>query len=325
MRAIVGVLCAVVMFAMAMPVQAFTLYEKGNFSYRLDGDWQIQFRQAAGDDQDFAMDYDDLELKNYAKYQVTDDIWVGGRVDLAGDKAADASGTTEMQFEEARLEVGYKNYKVYFGTYLNAMDMWQIGPGVRYETDDAIGRYSGVDLWGACKGDDLVSFEAKKIGGILTIRADIEMEDETDSTDKYGPYWDVSVGAAKDAWSVAGIYQVIDHDTRGDVSTWGVNASYDFKVVKLLAEYSATEAEDDDNFGGGFATGAVVVPYKDWTFKASYLNVTYEDDAEDDVNGWSTSIVYHIPQTKAWVIGEVQNSDVDDSDPGYMLGLRFRF
>ena len=63
MRAIVGVLCAVVLFAMTMPAQAFTLYEKGNFSYKLDGDWQIQFRQAAGDDEDFAMDYDDLELE----------------------------------------------------------------------------------------------------------------------------------------------------------------------------------------------------------------------------------------------------------------------
>ena len=44
-------------------VNAATVYEKDGFTYKLNGDFQIQFRQATGFDERAEVEYDDMELK----------------------------------------------------------------------------------------------------------------------------------------------------------------------------------------------------------------------------------------------------------------------
>ena len=45
-------------------VNAATVYEKDGFTYKLNGDLQVQLRQKIGDEERAHVDYDDLELKN---------------------------------------------------------------------------------------------------------------------------------------------------------------------------------------------------------------------------------------------------------------------
>jgi len=45
-------------------VNAATVYEKDGFTYKLNGDFQVQLRKKIGDDTNEYVDFDDLELKN---------------------------------------------------------------------------------------------------------------------------------------------------------------------------------------------------------------------------------------------------------------------
>jgi len=61
---------------------AATIYEKDGFTYKLNGDFQVQMRQAIGNDERAEVEYDDLELKNYVSYDLGNDLTAFGRLDF---------------------------------------------------------------------------------------------------------------------------------------------------------------------------------------------------------------------------------------------------
>ncbi len=72
-------LLAVAVSSMAAgSVNAATVYEKDGFTYKLNGDFQVQFRQATGFDERADVEYDDLELKNYVAYDLGNDMTAFG-------------------------------------------------------------------------------------------------------------------------------------------------------------------------------------------------------------------------------------------------------
>ncbi|MCK7545928.1 hypothetical protein MLC59_17355 [Marinobacter bryozoorum] len=70
---------------------AATVYENGGLTYKVNGDFQVQFRQATGheDDNRAEIEYDDLELKNFVSYDLGKDLTAFGRLDFGFKDAAE--------------------------------------------------------------------------------------------------------------------------------------------------------------------------------------------------------------------------------------------
>ncbi|WP_286896567.1 porin, partial [Marinobacter sp.] len=198
-------------------MNAATVYEKDGFTYKLNGDFQIQFRQATGFDERAEVEYDDMELKNYVAYDLGNDLTAFGRLDVGYKKAAEGSQDAS-NLEEAYVGLKYGVASFSFGKQDFAGDEFGIEEAYEVETIDE-DRFDGVET----AGDD-------------TIRVDIELENvyiaashEMDAADQDGEYYDLFVATELAGLELAAAYQQSRAAGAAEsADTWGVSASYDF-------------------------------------------------------------------------------------------------
>lgn len=161
---------------------AATIYEKDGFTYKLNGDFQVQMRQAIGIDERAEVEYDDLELKNYVSYDVGNNLTAFGRVDFGFKKAAE-DGSRGSNLEEAYVGMKYGVASFSFGKQNFAGDEFGVEEAYEVETIDE-DRFDGI----ATDGDD-------------TVRLDVELDNvyiaashEMDAADDDGEFYDLFVG-----------------------------------------------------------------------------------------------------------------------------------
>ncbi|WP_226609762.1 porin [Marinobacter nauticus] len=297
-------------------VNAATVYEKDGFTYKLNGDFQIQFRQATGFDERAEVEYDDMELKNYVAYDLGNDLTAFGRLDVGYKKAAEGSQDAS-NLEEAYVGLKYGVASFSFGKQDFAGDEFGIEEAYEVETIDE-DRFDGVET----AGDD-------------TIRVDIELENvyiaashEMDAADQDGEYYDLFVATELAGLELAAAYQQSRAAGAAEsADTWGVSASYDFGFMNLAADYSSTDEDDFEttqyNLAAVFAVAAT-------TDVALGMGNKEEDDA-DDVTEWYANVTYKFPAAKnVSVFAEIAQSDLeddagDDADMGFLAGMRVKF
>ncbi|BFN12919.1 porin [Marinobacter sp. RI1] len=297
-------------------VNAATVYEKDGFTYKLNGDFQIQFRQATGFDERAEVEYDDMELKNYVAYDLGNDLTAFGRLDVGYKKAAEGSQDAS-NLEEAYVGLKYGVTSFSFGKQDFAGDEFGIEEAYEVETIDE-DRFDGVET----AGDD-------------TIRVDIELENvyiaashEMDAADQDGEYYDLFVATELAGLELAAAYQQSRAAGAAEATdTWGVSASYDFGFMNLAADYSSTDEDDFEttqyNLAAVFAVAAT-------TDVALGMGNKEEDDA-DDITEWYANVTYKFPAAKnVSVFAEIAQSDLedasgDDADMGFLAGMRVKF
>jgi len=297
-------------------VNAATVYEKDGFTYKLNGDFQIQFRQATGFDERAEVEYDDMELKNYVAYDLGNDLTAFGRLDVGYKKAAEGSQDAS-NLEEAYVGLKYGVTSFSFGKQDFAGDEFGIEEAYEVETIDE-DRFDGVET----AGDD-------------TIRVDIELENvyiaashEMDAADQDGEYYDLFVATELAGLELAAAYQQSRAAGAAEsADTWGVSASYDFGFMNLAADYSSTDEDDFEttqyNLAAVFAVAAT-------TDVALGMGNKEEDDA-DDITEWYANVTYKFPAAKnVSVFAEIAQSDLedasgDDADMGFLAGMRVKF
>ena len=297
-------------------VNAATVYEKDGFTYKLNGDFQIQFRQATGFDERAEVEYDDMELKNYVAYDLGNDLTAFGRLDVGYKKAAEGSQDAS-NLEEAYVGLKYGVASFSFGKQDFAGDEFGIEEAYEVETIDE-DRFDGVET----AGDD-------------TIRVDIELENvyiaashEMDAADQDGEYYDLFVATELAGLELAAAYQQSRAAGAAEsADTWGVSASYDFGFMNLAADYSSTDEDDFEttqyNLAAVFAVAAT-------TDVALGMGNKEEDDA-DDITEWYANVTYKFPAAKnVSVFAEIAQSDLeddagDDADMGFLAGMRVKF
>ncbi|WP_278803370.1 porin [Marinobacter nauticus] len=297
-------------------VNAATVYEKDGFTYKLNGDFQIQFRQATGFDERAEVEYDDMELKNYVAYDLGNDLTAFGRLDVGYKKAAEGSQDAS-NLEEAYVGLKYGVTSFSFGKQDFAGDEFGIEEAYEVETIDE-DRFDGVET----AGDD-------------TIRVDIELENvyiaashEMDAADQDGEYYDLFVATELAGLELAAAYQQSRAAGAAEAAdTWGVSASYDFGFMNLAADYSSTDEDDFEttqyNLAAVFAVAAT-------TDVALGMGNKEEDDA-DDITEWYANVTYKFPAAKnVSVFAEIAQSDLedasgDDADMGFLAGMRVKF
>lgn len=323
MRRVMLVLFIALMLATAGSVQAATVLQKDNLTYKIKGDWQIQFRQDGGVDQDLDLEYDDLEIKNTITYDLGNGISAFGQLDFSFNGAADDSSSSSDKLEEAYLGFKVKDWKFLVGKTDNAAD--EFGVEVAYESygigDDAF------DELGDVGGDDLIMVVGE-IGGMLEIRASHELEAESESSDADGTHTELFTALSFGSAKVAAAYQMVEESGSDDVMTiWGVQASYDFKVVKIGFDYGVAEHDLDTVEDGVILNVSLEAPVGPVALGAGYQVFEPDyDGSDEDVAAWYANLTYKMQAAKnVSVFAEIGDCDIDDYDMGYLVGMRIKF
>ena len=303
---------------------AATIYENGGFEYKLNGDFQVQFRQKSGDDKNPDIEFDDLELKNYVSYQLNDDMTAFGRVDFGFKDAANNDGDDDgTQLEEAYVGMAFGGTSLSFGKQNFASDEFGIEEAIETHTDED--RFDAVTT----DGDDVIRIDSE-LGNVYLV-ASYEMESEgNDSED--GEAFDLFASTEFGGLELAAAYQEwneADFDGDESVDTWGVSAAYDFGIATLAADYS----ESDSNFDASAYNAeqynlATVFAAAATTDIAIGMTETSYDDlvGNDDVTEWYANVTYAFPAHKnVTVFAEIADTDEDNADVGYLAGMRIKF
>jgi len=301
---------------------AATIYEKDGFTYKLNGDFQVQMRQAIGIDERAEVEYDDLELKNYVSYDVGNNLTAFGRVDFGFKKAAE-DGSRGSNLEEAYVGMKYGVASFSFGKQNFAGDEFGVEEAYEVETIDE-DRFDGIET----SGDD-------------TVRVDVELDNvyiaashEMDAKDTDGEYYDLFAATDIADLTLAAAYQQAKKAGNADsLDTWGVSASYDFGFMNLAADYSLTD-DNNTNFETEQYNVAAVFGVASTTDVAVGMgNKDSDATGYEDITEWYANVTYKFPEAKnVRVFAEVADSDYKDPkanneevDMGMLAGLRVKF
>lgn len=328
-KLVIGVVLAAFL-TVAGPAQAVTVLEKDNFTYKIKGDWQIQFRKEIGDDEDFDVEYDDLEIKNYAAYKINDNLTVFGELDFGFKNAADKSDDEDgAHLEEAYLGVKVRNFKFMVGETDSAGDEFGIqGTKETVLADDCF------DEFGRTDGDDLIKIEAE-FADMITVVAAYEIGADSEKSHENGEFFDIFAGVNIQGFSAGVAFQNLQPDGYDDdCNIWGVQAGYDAGFASFGVDYSETDIDDTLLAAGaveglnddvGILNISVAVPVDTFTFGAGYVLLTPDDD-DDDINGWYLNVIYKFPSAKkVSLFAEIGDTDKEGDDIGYLAGMRIKF
>lgn len=306
-------LLAVAVSAAASSASAVTVYEGNGFTYKLNGDLQVQLRQKVGNDKEPDVEFDDLELKNHFSYDLGNDMKAFGRVDFGfEDQANGKDADNSFELQEAYVGLAFGNTSVSFGKQNFASDEFGIEEAYELATVSE-DRFDGM----ATDGDD-------------TIRVDIELEnvylvasyemDAEGSSSENGEYFDLFASTSVGDLTLAAAYQNAKAAIGAEsFDTWGVSASYDAGFATFAADYSSTEDTADlYNIAVSFPVAS--------TTKMAIGMVNEDFDAGDDITEWYANVTYKFPtQKNVSVFAEIADSDQDGADMGYLAGMRVKF
>lgn len=322
-KLVIGVVLAAFL-AVAGPAYAATVYKKDNFTYKIKGDWQIQFRKEIGEDEDFDVEYEDLEIKNYAAYKINDNLTAFGELDFGFEDAADKSDSDEgPHLEEAYLGVKINDFKVMVGKTDSAGDEFGVAGTIETVVADDC-----FDEFGAVDGDDLIKIEAE-FADMITVVAAYEISADSEESDENGEFYDIFVALDIKGFFAGAAFQNMElYGYDEDYNIWGIQAGYDAGFASFGVDYSKTDAEDVFGEDGDIAilNIAVAVPVDSFTFGAGYVMETFDDDDAEDINGWYLNAIYKFPTAKkVSVFAEIADTDEDDSEMGFLAGMRIKF
>lgn len=315
---------------LANPANAtITLYEKGALKYKLKADWQIQANQDVGNDQDLTLEYDDLELKNIITYDLGNGLTAFGEVHFSFNDQADDLTTSSTatdsnddtvtvsrdrgtKLEEAFIGFDFGESKIAFGKTNSAGD--EFGVEKAYEK-------VGVPEDGfedtADKGDDLIRYDGSF--GSINVASSYEIESESESSGSesfFDIYGSVKVAGVKIAAAYMDYKGSPDADST-DVA--GISVSYGIGTVDFGADFSTIDdGSSDDTEIYNIVAGIKVGP-------TGYIGagINNVDDGSDDVSGWYANYTYKFAQAKnVRLLAEIGDNDADDTDIGYLVGVR---
>ncbi len=304
-------LLAVAVSAAASSASAVTVYEGNGFTYKLNGDLQVQLRKEIGEDEHADIEFDDLELKNYVSYDLGNDMKAFGRVDF-GFKDAAEDKQDGSKLEEAYLGLAFGNTSVSFGKQNFASDEFGIEEAYELKTVNE-DRFDGMST----DGDDTIRMDIELENVYLV--ASYEMDAEGEDSEN-GEYFDLFASTNLGDLTLAAAYQNAKEAIGADsYDTWGVSASYDAGFATFAADYSSTDDIAD------LYNIAVSFPVASTTSMA--IGMVNEDfDAGDDITEWYANVTYKFPtQKNVSLFAEIADSDEDGADMGYLAGMRVKF
>ncbi|MFC4260689.1 porin [Marinobacter lacisalsi] len=308
------ILLAVAVSVAAGSANAATVYDANGLTYKVNGDFQIQLRKKIGDDTSEYVDFDDLEIKNYISYDLGGDLAAFGRVDFDfKDQANGKDNVTPL--EEAYVGLRYGVTSFSFGKQNFASD--EFGVEEAYEAPLDEDRFDGVDT----DGDDTFRVDVELDNVYLVSSYELEAEDKDGIT---GEFFDIFAFTDIAGLSLGGGYQKHTPLVGDSLDTWGLSAGYDFGIFGLAADYSVT---DDSNTDLDTALYNVAATFDVTSTTGIAIGMqNEEEDNADDITAWYANVTYKFPaQKNVSVFAEVADNDVDETDMGFLAGMRVKF
>ncbi|MEH6823417.1 MAG: porin [Motiliproteus sp.] len=296
-------------------VNAATVYEGNGLKYDLKGDWQVQLRQKVGDDNKTDLEFDDLELKNRVTYALSDGLSAFGQLDFSFDKEANNAGSDAAdggRLEEAYLGLDFGVAAVRFGKQNYSTDEFSVEKAYETVVEDDI-----FDL-NDDAGDDVIRVDAQFDSLYLSVSTDLEAEGNASSDGNRST--DLFVATSVAGFKLAAGYQYYQAAGTASVDTWAVSAVYDAGFASFGADYGSMEdTADVYNLVAAF-------PVATTTKVALGLQNKDEEGAATDINGWYGNVTYQFPeQKKVSLFAEIADTDEDNSDIGYLAGMKIKF
>ena len=314
-------LALAVSLASVSSAHAVTVYDNNGLTYEVNGDFQVQLRQKAGEDKDSDIEFDDLEIKNSVNYAINDDMTAFGQMDFDFKGIAnDDDG--EGDLEEAYVGMAFNNIAVSVGKRPTAGDEFGVEKAI--ELDEADGdRFDAV----ATSGDDVIHVEADF--DTVTLMASYEMAAKG-SSKEHDYHFDLFALTEISGLELgAGFQQYTRAGGDDGIDTYGISAAYDFGMFELAADYSSSDddIETTDKNASQYNLAASFAANSDTTVAFGVTDTSYDNSVnEEDFMEYYGNITYKFPtQSNVRVFAEIKNTDLDGSDMGYLAGMRVKF
>lgn len=310
---------------------AVTVYENGGLTYQVNGDFQVQFRQATGheDDTRGEIEFDDLELKNFVSYDLGNNLSAFGRLDF-GFKDAAEDDENGSNLEEAFVGLKYGVTSFSFGKQNFATDEFGIEEAIEVETIDE-DRFDGTGT----DGDDTIRVDVELDNVYFALSHEMATRDGKGDDGIDGEFYDLFVGTEVVGIELAAAYQQWNPvDLDDSIGTWGLSASYDFGFMNLAADYSVSDWSDDGVWVEEDMTQynvAAVFPVASTTDVALGMGNKDSDAWNEDITEWYANVTYAFPTaSNVSVFAEIAQSDEEyadgeDADLGFLAGMRLKF
>ncbi len=311
-----SIVAGILVTVASLNVGAATVYEKDGTKVDFKGDLQIQLRQKVGVDQDLYMDYDDLSVSFGASHKNESGITAYGLLKM--DWKGQASGDAKAAVDEGFIGLKYGPVAVEWGRLDWGSD--------KFETDQAIEIADGFVAHPTDKGVESIKAIIDLNLATLMLSTDLEVKDNSSAAEAYlvtnpKKLAGLALGVLYQTYQPATIPADDDEGTPAikpdSIDTVGVRAVYSISNIKLGADYTTNDEIDVANVSVG-----VKIPNTATSVAAGMAMEM--PDAGDDVNTWYAN-VKHSVHKNATVFAEIGGNDADDTDLGYLAGMKVTF
>ncbi|MGH1441567.1 MAG: porin [Cellvibrionaceae bacterium] len=294
---------AISLLAAAGSTHAATIYEGKGIKYTVKGDIQVQLLQDAGDNEDLDVNYDDAELKNNITYDVGNGTKAFAQVDYDFKKEST---------EETYVGLDFGGFKFWVGETDYVTDNFEVEKNIDVVDIDG-------DSFSQDESEDLIAVEFSVGPATIAMSYDLEVgDDEETSFDIYSeiPAGPVEIMLAYQAYELATI----------STDTFGIGGTAKLGGVKFGLSYTSTDSDTDTDDKDNISAVVSFLLAKTLSGTLGYDIQDFDADSVEDIDTWYANVVYKFPAAKnVSVFAELANTDEDDSDVGYLFGMRVKF
>lgn len=288
---------AIAAIALSGTVTATEVFKKDALSVNVTGEFEIQLGQAIGDDEDIEVFYDELELGLGAEYVINNNTTAFGNVVLNWNEQAE-TGNTDETLDQAYVGLKTGNISTSIGRQYFGSD--DFGIEKSYSLD-------GLDAFVAELGSETVkvAYAAGNYSAVLS--HDVEEED--------GEVTDLFATAKVGGFDLGVAYQKAE-----SVDTYGLSASTNVGKANIGVDYSTVDTAGFDVALTNVAVGFPALPKTEAAVGAIYVDI----DGADDVTQWYANTTYKLNDNVS-VFGEVNDNDINNTDLGFLTGMKVLF
>ncbi|WP_432472259.1 porin [Amphritea sp. HPY] len=306
------ILAAAIAATIAGAANAATIYEGNGLTYKLKGDFQVQLRQDAGDDQDLDIEFDDLELKNSVVYDLGDDMKAFGQVDFSFNSAADDDTKESAALEEAYLGLQFGDVAVSVGKQDLAVDAF----GIENQYED----HEDQSQFAETGGDNVVRVDYAGANFTVTASTLVQAESEGDNVEGF----DILAATSVADVELVAAYQDYNDNAGTEYDAWGVSAAFDAGFAAFGVDYSSADDKDANETNETYGLVAVVPVAETTDVSVGYTST--DNETATDVAEWYANVTYKFPtQKNVRLFAEIADTDAAGADLGYLAGMQLKF
>jgi predicted porin len=288
---------AIAVAAVSGAATAAEVFKKDALTLSVTGELEIQVGQAIGDDEDIEVFYDELELGFGAEYVINNNVTAFGNVVLNFNEQAE-NGNSDDTLDQAYVGLKTGNFSTSIGRQYFGSD--DFGIEKSYSLD-------GLDAFGPELGSETIKVEYAAGNYTAVLSHDVEEED--------GEVTDLFATAKVGRFDLGAAYQ-----TAETVDAYGLSAATNVGKYNVGVDFSKLDVAGFDTSLTNLAVGFPVAAKTEAAVGAIYADL----EGSNDVTQWYVNATHKL-NSNVSVFGELNDNDIDNSDLGFLTGMKVLF